>query len=204
MTDLYAILELDRNVAPQAIRNAWKRLSSRYHPDRKGGDAAKMAEVNRAYEVLSDPEKREHYDATAELDLPKPFDRIVMENAMGAIKDAMESNTEDVVTAAKALVQQKLNDCSAMKQNIRNKIAQVERQREGAKPKKQIEQNLFHMVIDQKLQQMRGHLEMAHKTDDLLVAVFKLLEDYESGNVFMEMSATSIAFNSFGKLQRKS
>jgi len=45
----------------------YRALTSIYHPDREGGDTEKMAEINKAYETLSDPEKRKHYDDNPEL-----------------------------------------------------------------------------------------------------------------------------------------
>lgn len=62
----YDILGVDRNVSDVELKKVWHKLSLKYHPDRLGtnnkhlGD--KMKEINEAYEVLSDPKKREIYD----------------------------------------------------------------------------------------------------------------------------------------------
>jgi len=63
--DYYAILGVARGAAPDDIKAAYRRCAMQYHPDRNPGD--KDAEENfkkcaEAYEVLSDPEKRERYD----------------------------------------------------------------------------------------------------------------------------------------------
>jgi DnaJ-class molecular chaperone len=63
--DYYSILEVDVQTGPQEIRNAYRRLAFRYHPDRNGGDSTaseKMKAINEAYAVLSDPHKRKEYD----------------------------------------------------------------------------------------------------------------------------------------------
>jgi curved DNA-binding protein CbpA len=53
-------------VAPTAplteVRQAYVALARRYHPDRAGGDAARMQAINAAWETLSDPERRARYD----------------------------------------------------------------------------------------------------------------------------------------------
>src|SRR5579863_2880056 len=63
--DYYAILEVPRTATPEAIRKAHRRLARKNHPDLNPGNKdaeAKFKEVQEAYEVLSDPEKRKRYD----------------------------------------------------------------------------------------------------------------------------------------------
>jgi molecular chaperone DnaJ len=64
MADYYALLEVDRGASPEDIKKAYRRLAREHHPDRNPDPAAleKMAEINRAYEVLSDPARKERYD----------------------------------------------------------------------------------------------------------------------------------------------
>ena len=62
--DLYEILQVHPTAQPEVIQTAYRRLAQIYHPDRNpAADAsARMAEINRAYEVLSDPQQRAAYD----------------------------------------------------------------------------------------------------------------------------------------------
>jgi curved DNA-binding protein len=59
--DHYSTLGIDRSASPEDIKTAFKKLAMKHHPDR-GGDAGKFQELNEAYSVLSDPEKRMMYD----------------------------------------------------------------------------------------------------------------------------------------------
>jgi DnaJ-class molecular chaperone len=63
--DYYQTLGLERDVNPQQIKEAYRKLAFEYHPDRNKDNAAaaKMKEINESYAVLSDPEKRRQYDA---------------------------------------------------------------------------------------------------------------------------------------------
>ncbi|MBC8275365.1 MAG: DnaJ domain-containing protein [Chloroflexi bacterium] len=63
--DYYAILGVGRSASEKEIKQAYRRLARKYHPDVNPGDKAaeaKFKEMSEAYEVLSDPEKRKKYD----------------------------------------------------------------------------------------------------------------------------------------------
>jgi curved DNA-binding protein len=63
--DYYDILGVSRDADEKEIRRAFRRLAREYHPDVNPGDPEaeeKFKEINEAYEVLSDPEKRNKYD----------------------------------------------------------------------------------------------------------------------------------------------
>lgn len=63
--DYYDILGLSRSASESEIKKAYRKLALEYHPDRNPGDKAaeeKFKEINEAYQVLGDKEKRAHYD----------------------------------------------------------------------------------------------------------------------------------------------
>lgn len=59
--DYYQILGVSRNASPQEIKKAYKKKAMEHHPDR-GGDHNRFAEINSAYEVLSNADKKAAYD----------------------------------------------------------------------------------------------------------------------------------------------
>lgn len=63
--DYYKLLGINRNASDEEIKQAYRKLAMKYHPDRNPGDKAaedKFKDINEANEVLSDPKKRARYD----------------------------------------------------------------------------------------------------------------------------------------------
>lgn len=62
MKDYYKILGVSKKASPEEIKKAYYKLAHRHHPDKGGGDEKKFKEINEAYQILSDKEKRAQYD----------------------------------------------------------------------------------------------------------------------------------------------
>ncbi len=60
--DYYDILGVSREASDAEIKTAYRKLAHKYHPDKQGGDEQKFKEINEAYQVLSNSEKRSQYD----------------------------------------------------------------------------------------------------------------------------------------------
>ena len=63
--DYYNILGVTKQTPPDEIKKAYRQLAKKYHPDRNQGDddaEQKFKEINEAYDILKDPQKRAAYD----------------------------------------------------------------------------------------------------------------------------------------------
>jgi molecular chaperone DnaJ len=60
--DYYKILGVEKNATDDELKKAFRRLAHKYHPDKQTGDEKKFKEVNEAYQVLGDKEKRQKFD----------------------------------------------------------------------------------------------------------------------------------------------
>src|SRR6187397_3089917 len=65
MRDPYEILGVQKNATPAAVKSAFRRLAKKLHPDANKSDksaATKFAEINAAYEIVGDEDKRKAFD----------------------------------------------------------------------------------------------------------------------------------------------
>lgn len=60
--DYYELLGVSKSASADEIKKAFRKLAVKHHPDKEGGDEAKFKEINEAYEVLRDQQKRQRYD----------------------------------------------------------------------------------------------------------------------------------------------
>jgi len=71
MKDYYAILGISENAGEEAVKKAFRKLALKYHPDRNPGNekwaGERFKEINEAYGVLGDMNRRREYDARRKL-----------------------------------------------------------------------------------------------------------------------------------------
>ena len=79
----YQILGVDPGSSDEEIKAAYKKAAQAAHPDRKGGSPERMSEVNQAYQLLSDPDRRAQYDSGASTVPPIPLERRAKDFLLG-------------------------------------------------------------------------------------------------------------------------
>lgn len=93
MADYYDLLNVSRDANPETLKRAYRRLARQYHPDvnKEPGAEERFKEIGRAYEVLSDPEKRSRYDQFGEAGVGGAAGGMPDMGDMGGFADLFES-----------------------------------------------------------------------------------------------------------------
>ena len=60
--DYYEVLGVPKGASADEIKKAFRRAAVQHHPDKEGGNEEKFKEINEAYDVLKDAQKRQRYD----------------------------------------------------------------------------------------------------------------------------------------------
>lgn len=99
--DLYEILGVDRNATDSDIKKSYRTLMLKWHPDKNGNSEesiAKCQELTSAYEILSNPEKKQQYDeygTVGDQEMPSNMDiNEILRNMMGGGSDEQHNNTQ--------------------------------------------------------------------------------------------------------------
>jgi curved DNA-binding protein CbpA len=120
----YEILGVNIKAKPEEIKKAYKKLSMKYHPDKNSGQDDKFKEINEAYSILIDPEKRKYYDnygisKGGEKDQLKQILKTAFETV---INNSDFEETDDIINILKANFEIRIDEGQGSIKNIENKI----------------------------------------------------------------------------------
>ena len=90
--DLYAVMEIESSASAEDIKIAYRRLAHQHHPDRNPGDdqaEERFKQLQQAYSILSDPERRAKYDQLRTLTNREPIPA-VMDDLFSSIGEFFE------------------------------------------------------------------------------------------------------------------
>lgn len=125
LKDFYKVLELEQKCSKEQIKTSFRTLSKKYHPDMNNSDDAhvKFIELNNAYKILSDDEKRIKYDKAYEKHYVKvpPTNKTTSSNKFADMKLDMDGNFILGDENLKDLILDSLNKSSGTWINFKSK-----------------------------------------------------------------------------------
>lgn len=171
----YDTLGLKPDASPEDIKRAFRRAASAAHPDRDGGSTEGMQLVNKAFEVLGDPARRERYDRTG-LDDRTDIEKQAHDLLVQTFERALKGDTDPVCAAAKHL--------AALRENIRQSRAGIESEqaklnRRSGKTKVKKGDNLVQMLIDRRLIELARQHAQAVEALEVHAKAVEMLDNYE-------------------------
>jgi curved DNA-binding protein CbpA len=177
---LYEILGVKVDATDAQIKRAFRKRAKRAHPD-MGGDPEKFREINHAYEVLSDPERRQRYNETGQGGNPAAADAHQKNIGIlsGIILQAVQQNplgcnpieaTRQIITNRIAQIRDTAGKDIEIANRLRHMAENVLRNREG--------ENLISSVLENQANGGQEHAAKLTQEADALGEVLKMLDDY--------------------------
>ena len=176
--DHYATLGVARDANHAEIVRAFRRAASRAHPDR-GGSKERMQAVNKAKDVLTDPERRARYDA-GEDDTRPPTEDKARTLIIKLFAEAIEQDATDPVKGVRAALNSGIAEAAVKMRALSQAIVRLTAQRNRVTAK--TERNVFKELLDAAIasseastRKLEDTRETAQRAMDILAA------EYESG-----------------------
>lgn len=91
MKTLYEILDVSPDADDSEIKKAYRKKAQAYHPDKEGGDEELFKEVQKAYDILSDANKREYYNKTG-AEKNEPPNTLVLESLFAIVFNIVQNS----------------------------------------------------------------------------------------------------------------
>jgi len=176
---LYDDLGLLPDCTPAEIKHQYRILAHQHHPDR-GGDEEQFKRIKLAYEILSDPVKRAHYDSTGEnFDEVDVNNEVItrLSNMIAQFTQQINPEIDDLILKMKVDIQQAQHQthnaiilCNSMIQKL-NVIAQkIKLKKEG--------ENLLRSFVESRINQYNNELAAHHLTLIVYKKMLDILEEY--------------------------
>lgn len=143
----YENLGVSKDATANDIKRAYRAKARKTHPD-KGGNAEEFAEVSNAYEVLSDPARKQLYDATGMDDRP-PIDEEVHGVLLQLFSQYVLDDTPDILAAIREHLREANLSFTLERRRLGERRQKLEKRRN--KITSTAEVNLAHLVIDNEL-----------------------------------------------------
>ncbi len=186
--DLYQTLGVDRSATKEEIRAAYRSLCQKHHPDKNGGQESELfTNIRLAYDCLSDPVKREHYDRTGNTEIDN-IDRVAVSRIAQAFDQAVQQlfNHDD---KSIDIIQRLIDGLARSTTEIERKIADTKRNSEKCKKLlDRIEYNgkgndLWAGVLNQKIQQFEQAVTQLEHELKIMGRALELLDEYKTKDI---------------------
>lgn len=181
--NLYETLGIKPDATPAEIKRARRDRARQLHPDKQTGDHAEMAAVNKAFDVLSDPERRLLYDQTGQESRP-PEEDAIRGLLMQAFVAALAKDAPNVVKGAQQFFDETKATINQQKLDGQRALNSLKERREKVTTKSPL--NAFHLIADQNLKQIEMKLASLDCDLESIAKAEKELKSYKSSEKMVQ------------------
>lgn len=172
----YETLGVQHDATPEDIKKAYRKMSSKAHPD-KGGNTELMAAVNLANDVLSDAERRQRYDETGDDSQPDTIEQRAMQSLTRFFDMVLEIDGNLIQMVRDNMRTGEDNARDEIK-TLNRKVTRLTKRRDKIKVKSGM--NLVHMLIDSQVEAAKKRITALEDAVAVNQIAKKLLDEYVS------------------------
>ena len=178
---LYDILGVPTGASQNEIREAYRKLAMKLHPDRPNGDAEAFLPVQTAYDVLGDKKKRARYDETGDVE-DRHFNDRVDDKMMQLFNGMLSEENEivgDAVSQMRQMIQHGIEGTDVNRAKVEGKKAKLKKRRNRIKITQGHGTNLYKQLADAAIMQCDQQIAQLGEEIDLLNEVLHRIDWYE-------------------------
>ena len=172
----YDILQINQNASPEIIEKAYKTLAKKYHPDLQEENNKKEAEemlkeINEAYEILSNPEKKALYDQNLKNETisQEDYDRIYYQNE--ELREELNNLTNDIINKNYKPNQEDINKIKKEEQELEFRKQQIQYQEQM----EQARQKAYHDAYIQDLKNRGYRIKYKKSLKDYIKGIISII-----------------------------
>ncbi|MDD0837863.1 DnaJ domain-containing protein [Curvibacter sp. HBC61] len=173
----YETLGIDPAASQADIKAGFRRAAQASHPDREGGSDEAMAKVNRAYEVLSDPERRQKYDTTGD-DAPELSQEDKAKKLLVELFRQALAEPGNIVKQTHLKLRRMQSSAEAKLVDLRRQVVKLEKR--GALVQVSKGENLVWMLVSAQIDAAKAEMQALEDAIKTAQAAEGLLRDYSS------------------------
>jgi len=186
--DLYDQLDVAPDATDEEIKAAYKKKSSKLHPDKQNGDESKFKEMKLAYEVLKDPDSREYYDKHGDVkgNQPNPEQQAISKilSYVNAWLLSGNPNSDLIEFVKNKLLNENLSIAGHIEKATESK-KKIEKIKDRITCKKD---NFILGFFNANIRDINKHIKSGEEQIDVLVNAIEMMDDF-SWEMIEEMNS---------------
>lgn len=179
--NLYDILGVSPDADDKEIKKAYRKEAQNTHPDRESGDGDKFQLVAKAYNILSDKDRRDEYDRTGNTE-EGPDQRTIAESKLAHLFEGLinsESFEGNLIDNCRQKVLEILRNIDNTGSTVRGKLKKLQKQKGRIVAD---DHNMYDQILGNSIKALENDLRRLDKEREITSEVQALLERYEDSN----------------------